>query len=169
MALLKKMGAEIGGARHGRQNREDRPDRDIGVDVRGPIERIDGDGERRILMQNLRLMHLFRKHGGDGRAAQRIDKKVVREYVELFLRVAIPVVTADGGTGLARKPAERHQIRHLDRGARDFANGRRHRRQSRLRADALSQDLVQILGAREFQHLQPTGVRGPFVPRKRPK
>ncbi len=112
-------GADLGGARlqevfvarrgdvvRAAQHREDGADRDVHVDVRAAVQRIEqqqivaaleGVGNR------LAVVHLFRRQAGEVAApGVGFEQDVVRQHVELLLRLALDVA----GTGITEHTAQ---------------------------------------------------------------
>src|SRR5262249_3153435 len=78
---------------------EDRSNRDIRIDVRRTIERIDGNEQRRTVLQNDDLVELLRDERGNRRRTEARDDQIVRENIELLLRIACAVIPARSGEG----------------------------------------------------------------------
>ena len=70
-----------------RQHRENHADRGVGIDIRRPVERIDGDEQRGFLVEQQRRVHLLRGDRRHRRASQHVDDAVVGENVDLLLLV----------------------------------------------------------------------------------
>ena len=87
-----------------RQDREDRADGDVGLDVGRAVERVDGHDERRAFVQHRGLVELFRHQHGDGRALQRLGEEPVRQQVERLLHVAAGVLVATLRQRLGERP-----------------------------------------------------------------
>ncbi len=71
----------------GWEDRENRADRDVGVDVGGTVERVHVDREWRALVEGQGVFVLLRAHPGDGRALERLYHHVVGHEIELLLGV----------------------------------------------------------------------------------
>ena len=96
---------------HAGEHREDRADRDVDVDVRRAVERIEGDQVRAhgaVFRNAHHGFDFFAQHAADrARARDRLDEDVVADHVELLLVFALNVRGA-GGTQNARERAVAH-------------------------------------------------------------
>ena len=80
-----------------RLEREDRADRDIGVDVRRAVERIDGDAAAaRPGSSSTTVVELLGRQRGHGARGEARDDHVVGDDVERLLHVAAAVIAARG-------------------------------------------------------------------------
>ena len=74
-----------------REDGENRSDRHVGVDVGGAVERVDGDGQRRVLVEQDRLLQLLGRIERDRRVAHGVEEDVVGEDVQILLDVAVGI------------------------------------------------------------------------------
>ncbi len=154
-ALLQEMRFRVAALGQQRQDREDRADGDIGIDVGGAVDRVHGDGKRRLGIEHQRFVQLLRKHDRDRRAPQGADEKLVADDVELLLHVAAAVDLADRRGGVAGEGAERDHIGHLDCGAGDLMDERGNRREGGIARGKPPQDISQMIAVRDFEHVHP--------------
>ena len=74
-----------------RQDREDRPDRDVGVDVGGAIERIERHDQRCALVADDGLSQLLGGDRGDRRGPECGNEERIGANVEILLDVSMDV------------------------------------------------------------------------------
>ena len=83
------------GVRLTAQDREDRADADVDVDVAGAVERIEDDhvlAMPAVALDDDRFLVFFRGHDGDVAAvAQTVQQRLVRKHVELLHGLALHV------------------------------------------------------------------------------
>ena len=102
------------------EHREQRPDRNIGVDVVGAVQRIDRHQQRPCVVQRDGLVALLGDDSAHARAFQAVDERLVGENIERLL--GDPVVTGpDRGVESARKAAPADEIGDRKRRAGDRA------------------------------------------------
>ena len=131
-ALLAKgeggFGEGVGG--HG-EDREDRADRRVDVDVRRAVQGIDGDGQNAGPVEDRRLLHLFGQIGGHAGLAQGAAEHVLGDHIQPALLVAVAVGAPMMGAQPAfqRRPADQAPERAGGKG--HFTDGARHGRLGR--------------------------------------
>ena len=88
---LQEMGC--GGVRIGEhgKNRKDRSDRDIGIDIRGAVERIHRNRERARGIENQWLAHFLGDNRRHRSLPERADEHIVGENVQFLLNIAVRV------------------------------------------------------------------------------
>ena len=117
---LQKSGGRIGIRRAScREEREDRADRQVGVDVGGAVERIDGEGQRRGAVEQHRLLQFLGRIERDRRMPHGVEEDVVGEDVEILLVVAVGIGAARTGEGGAQR-AVVDGVADLDRCLREL-------------------------------------------------
>ena len=127
-----------------RQDREDRADGDVGVDVGGAVERVDGHHHPPGAVEYLRRGALLGNQRRDPGLAERLHEPLVGEKVERLLRVAVAIGLAHGSPERAfeRPATDDRRQRHGGFGdgadhAGDLGTGMPVQEVSQIRTDAL--------------------------------
>ena len=95
VSRLQKGGGRIGVRRAGcREEREDGADRDIGIDVRRAVERVDGERQPGAGIEQHRHRQFLGSVPGDRRVAHRVEEDLVGIDVEVLLQVAVGIGAA---------------------------------------------------------------------------
>jgi hypothetical protein len=149
----------------GRQDREDRADGHVDVDVGGAVERIDRDADFCLAVTDLRLAHLLRRERRDGQPAETAAQDRIGLEVEVALEIAV-AVAAGGQARCVREIAGGDEVGDLDRRRRDGVDCGCHGQRMRRR---LGIPLKVVVQPELPGHLRPSpcGRRIQFPPRWR--
>ncbi|MGY4472087.1 hypothetical protein ACVWWK_007796 [Bradyrhizobium sp. LB9.1b] len=97
------------------QDREDRADGHVDVDIGGAVERIDRDADLGLAIADLRFAHLFRRQCRDRQLAEAAAQDRVGLDVEIALDITVAVAAGGQARGVC-KVSGRDEIGDLDRG-----------------------------------------------------
>ena len=106
------------------EHRKEGADGDVGVDVRGAVERIDRDQQRPVGVDRDRGVALLGNDAAHARAFEAVDEGLVGEHVERLLREAV-VGRADRGVERAGEPAAPDEMDERQRGFGERAENAR--------------------------------------------
>ncbi|MHC2621490.1 hypothetical protein ACVIW2_003522 [Bradyrhizobium huanghuaihaiense] len=112
------------------QDREDRADRHVDVDVGGAVERINRDADAAVAVADLRLAHLLRRQRRDRQPAEAAAQDRIGLHVEITLDVAV-AVAARCQARCVREIASGDEVGDLDRRRRDGIDRGRHGQRAR--------------------------------------
>ncbi len=121
--LEKSGGGIVARAAQGWEHGEDRADRDVGLDVRRTVERVDCNRQRRVLVEQHRLIQFFRNIERDRRVTHGVEKDVIGENVEVLLGVAVGIGATIRCPGRCAERALVDRVADTDRGARHLPDG----------------------------------------------